>query len=97
VSVQQLHVNWERLRGAASEWFVAAMFLLGVTTLPHCMGGCRPVDAPTRAETNYTADIMACSASAKTLKEARECRASVNQKYGLCGPAEWPRITPCSD
>lgn len=59
----------------------------------HMNDGCQPY--PSR-EQQYVLDIHACSATAKTQREAKLCRANVNWRYGLCDEP-WPAVTPCEE
>lgn len=62
-----------------------------------CLAGCGPVKGAAEVEAAYTAELTACSATAKTLAEAKACRRAVNTRYGLCESSQWPRITPCDE
>ena len=66
-----------------------------VVALGSCHIGCMP--AKSGAEAAYAAEIGACSATAKTLAEAKTCRRAVNTRYGLCESSQWPNITPCDE
>ena len=66
-----------------------------VVALGSCHMGCLP--AKSGAEAAYAAEIGACSATAKTLADAKTCRREVNTRYGLCESAQWPNITPCDE
>lgn len=46
-------------------------------------------------EQSYIMEITGCVERAKTKQEADECRRDVNRRYGLCNPADWPRVNPC--
>jgi len=68
-----------------------------IAALGSCHLGCSPVKGAAEVEAAYTAELTACSATAKTLAEAKACRKAVNTRYGLCESAQWPRITPCDE
>ncbi len=68
-----------------------------IAALGSCATGCAPVKGAAEVEAAHTAELTACSATAKTLAEAKACRREVNTRYGLCESAQWPRITPCDE
>ena len=57
-------------------------FLFAVAFLVGLLNGCASRDAAA-AEAAYTADHLRCVDKATTLEESRECRASVDRKYGI--------------
>ena len=66
----------------------------GIAGFANCHTGCKPAAGAAEVEAAYTAEIVGCSAKAKTLAESRACRAAVNLRYGLCD-VDGGHISPC--
>ncbi len=69
---------------------VSLALFIGVCMVAHCGTGCKPVQSPSTLEQSYTAEIIACAATAGypgvyDHQADMRCRAAVDCKYGL-GP-----------
>lgn len=87
----------QRLLSVAKRSLAGLAVFTAVAALGSCHTGCTPVKGAAEVEAAYTAELTACSATAKTLAEAKACRRAVNTRYGLCESSQWPRITPCDE
>jgi hypothetical protein len=87
----------KNLLAVAKRSFAGIAVFATIAALGSCAAGCQPAKSAADVEAEYTAKIMACSAGAQTLAQAKACRRAVNESYGLCESAQWPRITPCDE
>lgn len=77
-----------RLVRDAKRAIIGLLMFTGVVALAHCGTGCKPVQVPTTTEQAYTAEIVACAATAGypgayDEDADKRCRAEVNKRYGL--------------
>lgn len=90
MSTCTIQYSHEALVRDAKRALVALAMFIGVVSVAHCGSGCRPAQAPTDLERNYTTEIVACAATAGypgVYDHAADmrCRAVVDCKYKL-GP-----------
>lgn len=84
----------EALVKEAKRAVVGLLVFVGVAGFANCHTGCKPAGSAAEVEAAYTAEIIGCSAKAKTLAESRTCRTEVNKRYGLCD-VDGGHISPC--
>ena len=87
----------KKLYAVAKRSLVGVAVFTAIAATGSCLAGCRPADSAADVEAAYRAEIVACSAHAKTLADAKACRRAVNTRYGLCESSQWPHITPCDE
>ena len=78
-----------------AELTVAVAIIFGSAAMAHCGTDCQPAKSAAELESEYTAELALCAATAHSLAESKLCRQGVNKKYGVCG--EQGSLHPCTE
>ena len=94
MSTIAFHYSHENMALTAKRALIGLSIFIGACMVAHCGTGCQPAQDPTALEQGYTAEIVACAATAGLPgpydhDADMKCRAKVDCKYklGACADA----------